>query len=114
MSDRWQSIDLREDIDELRYQGDPADLLDVHDLMAELTRRPAWHQDAACRGQKLEPWFVGRGCSIAPAKAICASCPVRDECLEAGMSEHQGVWGGLSEAGRRQLRRLSPTGDIAA
>ena len=40
------------------------------------------------------------------AKAICASCPVRDECLDTAMAnrEEHGVWGGLDETERRTLR----------
>ena len=33
---------------------------------------------------------------IARAKAICAKCPVRDQCLRAALEENEpwGVWGG--------------------
>jgi WhiB family redox-sensing transcriptional regulator len=46
------------------------------------------------------------------AKAICAGCPVREECLEYAMRWDQlcGVWGGLSERERRQLRRQRRNG----
>ena len=38
---------------------------------------------------------------------MCARCPVRTECLEyaLGNQEKFGIWGGLSERERRQLRR---------
>jgi WhiB family redox-sensing transcriptional regulator len=41
------------------------------------------------------------------AKRICASCGVRDECLEAALARHEsyGIWGGLNEFERRGLLR---------
>jgi WhiB family redox-sensing transcriptional regulator len=41
----------------------------------------------------------------ARAKAICASCQVRPECLEFALSirEPHGIWGGLNEVERREL-----------
>jgi len=39
------------------------------------------------------------------AKAICATCPVREPCLEYAIRirEPHGIWGGLSESERRPL-----------
>lgn len=39
------------------------------------------------------------------AKAICAQCPVRRQCLEWALETHQphGVWGGLDEQERERL-----------
>ena len=41
----------------------------------------------------------------ARAKAICATCPVRDPCLEYALRirEPHGIWGGMSESERRPL-----------
>jgi WhiB family redox-sensing transcriptional regulator len=41
------------------------------------------------------------------AIAICASCPVRGECLEYALrtNESLGVWGGLTEDQRREYSR---------
>lgn len=66
-----------------------------------------WQQRAACRGMDPELFFPGRGESTREAKAACAQCPVRDECLSAayGGSERFGIWGGLSERERRVERR---------
>jgi WhiB family redox-sensing transcriptional regulator len=46
---------------------------------------------------------------VAAAKAVCASCPVRLDCLEAGMSEPRGVWGGLTAYERRRRRHQDST-----
>jgi Transcription factor WhiB len=42
---------------------------------------------------------------VAKAKALCATCPVREQCLEAGMGERWGVFGGLTAGERYELRR---------
>jgi WhiB family redox-sensing transcriptional regulator len=67
--------------------------------------RPAWQADALCAEPAYADlaWFPERGQPTAPAKAVCARCLVRAECLafavENGITE--GVWGGLVG---RQLR----------
>jgi len=42
---------------------------------------------------------------IAKAKKICATCPVREECLEFGLTEPIGIWGGLTPKERRIVKR---------
>ena len=42
--------------------------------------------------------------AIKKAKGICGLCPVREECLQAGLDEVWGVWGGMSAEERRWLR----------
>ena len=42
----------------------------------------------------------------AEAKAICETCPVRSECLEIGMSERFGIWGGVTSTDRRKMRKI--------
>jgi len=76
-------------------------------MSAELvdTRPDAWKTAAACRGTDPELWYPGRGQDTKHAKAICADCPVRAECLQAGLREYFGIWAGLSERERRRLRR---------
>lgn len=101
----WQPIDLREDPDVPRYVGDPGDLVDLASTLADLAVRPAWHADAACRGAGPEPWFPRRGESVEEARSLCDECSVRGECLEAGLQERHGLWGGASERQRRRLRR---------
>ncbi len=40
------------------------------------------------------------------AKSVCASCPVRYECLQHAIrvDERYGIWGGLNQDERRLLR----------
>ena len=72
-----------------------------------IATRPAWHQHGACRGADPNLFFPERGESVKEAKAVCARCPVRAECLEYALEQpgEIGIWGGLSERERRQLRR---------
>ena len=41
------------------------------------------------------------------AKAVCATCPVRQSCLEYALAnrERDGVWGGATERERRRMVR---------
>lgn len=70
-----------------------------------------WRAHAACSGYPNTLFFpasdaVDEG-SIEKAKAICAVCPVIDDCLEYALETNQrsGIWGGTSEKERKSLRR---------
>lgn len=59
---------------------------------------------------KAEWWFPDRELegqrNGAKARAICAECPVARECLEAGIGEQDGIWGGLGHTRRKgKVRR---------
>lgn len=94
------------------------DAPDLNAWFAELTRRPTWHSLAACRGSGADTFIVHRGSNaavVARARAICATCSVRPECLDYAMADPDavGVWGGSTGTERRQLRRdmtMTPTG----
>lgn len=68
---------------------------------------PPWMDRAACAVVDVELFSPGRGVPVAPAKKVCADCPVRPECLAYALDEgiKFGVWGGASERERRKLRR---------
>lgn len=74
--------------------------------MTEFIDNP-WMQRAACRGVRPELWFPTGREDPTEAKAVCARCPVRDECLEYALrfNVKHGVWGGLTEPERRRLAR---------
>lgn len=42
---------------------------------------------------------------VADAKTVCAGCPVIEPCLQRALDLHpvHGIWGGTTEAERRQL-----------
>ena len=67
---------------------------------------PEWQVEAACRGQ-VATMFPERGQSTAPGKALCASCPVLEECRAwaAEGVEPFGIVAGLSARQRRPQRR---------
>ena len=67
----------------------------------------AWRQEAACRDLDTSLFFPASDEDAGPAKAVCATCPVRELCLEFALITRQddGVWGGLDETERRRLRR---------
>lgn len=64
-----------------------------------------WRARAACRGVETRVFYVERGESSAPAKAICARCPVRIECLACAIrhGDVYGIWGGMADRERRPI-----------
>ena len=73
----------------------------------ELICRPTWHSRAACRGEVPDVFFPSEKGNYERAKAICARCEVRQDCLAAALAhpEAWGYWGGTSERERRRIRR---------
>ena len=110
MSLNWSALTVDDDTDDdlLRYYtGDPADLFDAAAELMQALRPPVWHEHAACRGKGVDLFFVGRGESLAPARALCATCPVFADCQATALDDPDlaGVWAGLTVAERRALRR---------
>lgn len=64
-----------------------------------------WKALAACADLDPDSMQPGRGDSVDACRALCAVCPVKGECGEAGLCERFGIWGGLSERERRVIRR---------
>jgi WhiB family transcriptional regulator, redox-sensing transcriptional regulator len=66
------------------------------------------HPDRACADHP-DPnlWFPEGGSNGAPAKAVCRTCPLIDACAAFAIPQPRlwGVWGGLNDEDRRQLRR---------
>lgn len=67
----------------------------------------AWQADSLCAQTDPEAFFPEKGGSTREAKKICASCEVRQQCLDYALAndERFGIWGGLSERERRKLRK---------
>jgi WhiB family redox-sensing transcriptional regulator len=95
-------------------------------IRKQFTRpRPSWgwQDDAACRGEDLVLFFgphaerqPERDARERKAKAICAQCPVRSECLDYALSgpEKYGLYGGLNPDERVSVRRrLLRTGTLS-
>lgn len=80
-----------------------------------------WQDDALCREVGADLFFPAdaddgnyRTHRYTEAKAVCAACTVRQECLESAMARegdtsHQyrgGLWGGLSPEQRAALAKV--------
>jgi len=62
--------------------------------------------NAACRGLDPELFYAEGGASVAKAKAVCATCPLRPKCLEWAIAREEfGVWGGTTARERAAIRR---------
>ena len=78
-----------------------------------------WRDHAACRGMPIDLFIHRLGEKqivkrIKEAKAVCAGCPVRPECLNEAMQyladqeECAGIWGGLTLNERKELIFATP------
>jgi WhiB family transcriptional regulator, redox-sensing transcriptional regulator len=82
----------------------------VLSLFDELTEPDLWQDRALCAEVDPALFFPEKGQPSLPAQRICASCPVIDDCREFILQPENedagrfGVWGGLSERERRQLK----------
>ena len=78
---------------------------------------PEWKDDALCRtgdARHIDKFYPESGTHggnhlIAPRK-LCLECPVRYECLEYGIDEPFGVWGGHSPSQRRRISSMMKKG----
>jgi WhiB family transcriptional regulator, redox-sensing transcriptional regulator len=80
--------------------------------MTVLDNRAGWWSHAACSAADPELFFpistsgpaVGQ---VAQAKAVCARCQIRQECLDYALEAGsvRGIWGGTTENERRLPRR---------
>ena len=74
-----------------------------------------WRSNAVCRGMDPELFFSPESFESKQekderevvAKAACARCDVRSECLDYAIKagERYGIWGGLTEQERRAVVR---------
>lgn len=84
-----------------------ADVQDV-DVEAVPALDLTWRQYALCAEVDADLWFPEKGGSSKEAKSVCAACLVAAECLDYALVTFQrfGIWGGVSERGRRRLLGL--------
>jgi len=76
--------------------------------LADFISRPAWMDQAACRGKPSQLFFPRNEGVSEEALSFCRRCPVRRECLDHAMAHPglRGCWGGTSERQRIRLRRM--------
>jgi WhiB family transcriptional regulator, redox-sensing transcriptional regulator len=69
-----------------------------------------WQGLAACQSADPDLFFpvsgTGWAGQVEKAKALCAECPVRSQCLRYAISKNEdhGVWGGMTRDERIQVR----------
>jgi WhiB family redox-sensing transcriptional regulator len=88
------------------------------------TRREKTKLVVPCHETDPDLWFAENPVELERAKALCADCPIRRECLAAALERQEpwGVWGGeILERGaiiaRKRPRgrpRKDPVGNPAA
>ncbi len=76
------------------------------ELFTALAASPPWRALAACRERLDVNFFADDIESVTRAKAICATCAPRTECLAFALENdmRDGVWGGLSAHQREPLQ----------
>lgn len=83
-----------------------------------------WAKYGKCRGEDTGKWFLDDNKSalgrqnVKEAKAVCALCPVRIQCLNYAIENNErfGIWGGLTpheRYGRRAGLRPIRTPEMA-
>ena len=99
-------MENRTELDALMRARPGVDVTTVADvLLAYISTRPAWMAEAACRGVGPDLFYVSKGQPVAPARALCASCPVRDDCYQYALDTDAegGIWGGATSKERRAI-----------
>lgn len=83
------------------------DIVEFDYLSAPILEERPWAVYAACREVDPEIFFPSGREQESRALAICATCPVIEDCLEYAIDsrERYGVWGGTTEKSRRKLLR---------
>ena len=70
-------------------------------------KKGTWTDQAACRGTDTEIFYPVTPDEEAEALSICATCPVRAQCLDYAIRNREtyGIWGGTTPDQRRRIRR---------
>ncbi len=79
----------------------------------------SWMAKGNCRDEPPSRFFPSDGVGVDVARRICATCPVKEPCLEYALDQRvdHGVWGGASERERRRIlkrRRAAKGADQGA
>jgi WhiB family redox-sensing transcriptional regulator len=75
-----------------------------------------WMARGNCAHEAPSTFFPSDGVGVEVARRICATCPVKDECLEHALVNRidHGVWGGCSERERRRILKRRRMAAVAA
>lgn len=77
----------------------------MDDTSLSFPRRPGWHRLAACATVPSSVFFSATVRATARARRVCASCEVRQRCLDDALRrrDEHGIWGGLTPDERAAL-----------
>lgn len=75
----------------------------------------SWMAKGNCRDEPPSRFFPSDGVGVEVARRICATCPVKDPCLEYALDQRvdHGVWGGASERERRRILKRRRTAEAS-
>jgi WhiB family redox-sensing transcriptional regulator len=70
-----------------------------------------WMANGNCASEPPSLFFPSDGVGVEVARRICATCPVKEQCLEHALVNRidHGVWGGASERERRRILKRRRT-----
>lgn len=76
--------------------------------MSQQLERDGWRYLARCAeplGDRatFDPWYDHDPTLTALAVSTCQLCPVKKECLEEGLEDEHGIWGGWHPSEREHL-----------
>lgn len=74
---------------------------------------PDWLDNAQCKKYNIDFWYPPLDADVPDkyykiAREVCKTCPVWKPCLETGLTEKWGMWGGLTPLERTALVEVSP------
>jgi WhiB family redox-sensing transcriptional regulator len=76
-----------------------------------------WMARGNCAIESPNLFFPSDGVGVEVARRVCATCPVKEPCLEYALESRidHGVWGGCSERERRRILKRRRVGlELAA
>ena len=81
-------------------------------LVGLLDAAPATQGETPCQANSPDLWFAETPAELDRAKALCATCPVRAQCLAGALARHEpwGVWGGQIFERGTVIARKRPRG----
>ncbi len=90
----------------------PAQLLPITMHGPSVPALGEWHSRGLCVSEDPEAFFPSHGDPSTGARQVCAAC---DECLNyATAADEFGIWGGLDQQERRNLKRRQQRRNAAA
>ena len=93
-------------------------LLDMstYEIINDSDRDVSWFQEANCKGQTdiMFPENYSDRLVVSAAKAICASCLVRKECLDFAIDNNElfGIYGGKTPRERSRMQTIKKNNNL--